>query len=199
MPINISQYSKPFEKDDDFSICQIDNKKKEGLVIICDGVSSSFYGKIAARMISVKSVSFFKKNKQQFLSNPFEAFQKLLSYLQDEFNIFYTFIHAYKKGLASKPYSFLQSQSEESISNLKKKGVEAIKEIKKEGESINEQLKLYNKLLEIDLLPILEKYNNETKDSSSTFAFVYVKEVSETHFLVLSFLLGDFYFIHSFF
>ncbi|MCB0536264.1 MAG: hypothetical protein KDE33_01935 [Bacteroidetes bacterium] len=198
MPIVFSKFSKPFEKDDDFFKYNIDNKKKEAIVILCDGVSSSFYGKIAARMISMKSFQYFIKNKSKFLLNPIESFQKLLDSLEIEFKRFYEFVDVYKKFTKSMPYTLLQSQSKENLANLKEKGIVAIKEIKKEREDAIAKRIAYSKLLELDLLPILEKYTPECKDSASTFAFIYIKEVSDSHYFVLSFLLGDFYFIQSF-
>lgn len=143
------------------------------LVVVCDGVTESLSGRIASNLITECIANYTESHFIQIDQSPLEATLKIIEYIKNEFSKLHEFIVTYNHNMAL--------------------------EINKNNDIIDAFNKYSErfKLTSENFSDILQHANESSVFSSTVNFFILTKIQDQDYWKMLSFTLGDGYFLQT--
>lgn len=144
------------------------------LVVVCDGVTESLSGRVASNLITECISTYTESHFIQIDQSPLQATLDIIEYIKREFATLHDFISLYNHN---------NSLEENELNNQL-------------ASTFNKYLDRF-KLTQEEFLQILQ-YSNETSTFSSTVNFLILTKIQfQDYWKMLSFTLGDGYFLQT--
>lgn len=185
--IFFSHASVPNEDDGDcHAIFELDDSKK--IIIVCDGVSASSSGKIASHLATACAKEYFLNNLEDVDKNAYESTQNLISELITRFTKFQNLSEKY-----TTPFGLNFLEESKDIANLSTDTTST------KDDLLNEMLMLFGDLnIEVAFLKkVLTQLPDTGREFCTTIGIAYIQKIADTTYKMYSFMLGDFYFLHT--